>query len=49
MSGILFFLVLCISPVLIFMGAAFGDYKEEGKLPWRKKKDDGVNSGAKFG
>ena len=49
MSGFLFLLVLCISPILIFAAAAYGDYSEEGKLPWRKKKDDGVNSGAKFG
>ena len=49
MAGLLFFVLLLVCPVIIFAGLVYGDYKEEGKLPWKGKKDDGVNSGAKFG
>ena len=47
--AVLFLIVLLVSPSLILAGLVWGDYKAEGKLPWKKKKDDGVNSGAKFG
>lgn len=47
-AGKLFLTLMLLSPVLIFAGAVYGDYKAEGKWPWTKKKD-GVNSGAKFG
>jgi len=44
MFGLVF---LCLVPLIIFAGAVYGDYKQEGKLPWRKR--GGENSGAKFG
>lgn len=45
-----FFIVFWItSPILIFCGMLYGDYKAgEYTPPWQKKKK-GVNSGAKFG
>jgi len=49
MSLTLFILLCLFVTFSIPAAAAYGDYKQEGKLPWRKKKDDGVNSGAKFG
>lgn len=49
MSGLLFFIILCSCPLFIFAALVYGDYKQEGKLPWKKKRDNGVNSGAKFG
>lgn len=49
MSLTLFILLCLFITFSIPAAAAYGDYKQEGKLPWRKKKDDGVNSGAKFG
>lgn len=37
------------SPVILWVGMLYGDYKAgEWKPPWQKKKKD-VNSGAKFG
>ena len=47
-AGKLFLLFWLIAPLAIFAGAAYGDYKAEGKWPWSKKKDS-TNSGAKFG
>lgn len=40
--------ILVIIVSIQFFGAAYGDYKSEGKWPWTAKKK-GVNSGAKFG
>lgn len=40
--------VIIVSPLILFVGMAYGDYKEEGKFSWQSKKS-GVNSGAKFG
>lgn len=49
MSALTFSSMVILFVLAIGGAAAYGDYTQEGKLPWRKKKDDGVNSGAKFG
>lgn len=48
-AGELFLVVMLAAPFVIFFGAAYGDYRAEGKWPWSPAKKDGVNSGAKFG
>jgi len=47
-DGQIFMLGVIVMPFIIFMACVYGDYREEGKWPWTKKRD-GTNSGAKFG
>lgn len=47
-GGTIFISFVIISTLSIFWGAAYGDYKTDGKWFWQSKTDK-TNSGAKFG
>jgi len=47
-NGVIFIGFVIVATLSIFWGAAYGDYKSDGKWFWQSKTDK-TNSGAKFG